>query len=274
MSDDGFTVECRVNSPSPLDTPVLLDSDGPHLVAIETHISERKEKQPKGAAPKNSAKKRRKQQERRRKKKMRKMSEQGMHPSHPSIQPAPVEGVIEKCATIEKRPVQLTLSEMTTTTKGEKKKEREQRVRGECGRKGCMTCPYMKGSTGQFKSTVTGKEYQVLGDNMLNCASKNVVYLTSCVKCGVQYIGKTIQVLSKRQNLNRNQGKGHIEKYGVPHVSCRRLIEHFYGGKECNETHIRVQPIEQVTLEKGMEEKTKKEKAAEIDLRLGRAECR
>jgi hypothetical protein len=137
-----------------------------------------------------------------------------------------------------------------------------------------MSCPYMKGSTGQFKSTVTGKEYQVLGDNMLNCASKNVVYLTSCVKCGVQYIGKTIQVLSKRQNLNRNQGKGHIEKYGVPHVSCRRLIEHFYGGKECNETHIRVQPIEQVTLEKGMEEKTMKEKAAEIDLRLGRAECR
>jgi hypothetical protein len=160
----------------------------------------------------------------------------------------------------------MTMKGMLGTAE-DRRKEAKQRIRGGCGKKRCKTCPYMKGSTGHFRSMVTGRDYRVGGEAMLDCGSKNIVYLTSCARCGVQYTGKTVQELRKRQNLNRSQGTGYKEMHGIIHLSCRRLIEHFYGGKGCNEEHIRVQPIEQIIIEEEV-----KDKDEERDRRLAKAE--
>ena len=34
----------------------------------------------------------------------------------------------------------------------------------------------------------------------MNCATENVIYLISCKKCGIQYIGETSQKLKNRMN--------------------------------------------------------------------------
>ena len=34
----------------------------------------------------------------------------------------------------------------------------------------------------------------------MNCGTKNVIYLISCKKCGVQYVGETSQTLRGRFN--------------------------------------------------------------------------
>ena len=61
--------------------------------------------------------------------------------------------------------------------------------------KRCKTCDHIfVGST--FSSNVTGKSYNVrfTGKNV-NCGTKNVIYLISCRKCVVQYVGETSQTL-------------------------------------------------------------------------------
>ena len=39
----------------------------------------------------------------------------------------------------------------------------------------------------------------------MNCATENVIYLISCKRCGVQYVGETGQKLRNRFNNHRNQ---------------------------------------------------------------------
>jgi hypothetical protein len=118
-------------------------------------------------------------------------------------------------------------------------------VRKTCNDARCKTCPYMKDCSEKFTSMASGKTYIVKGgQEPLGCGTKFIVYLTHCSRCGIQYVGRTQQTLRNRMTCNRGQGKDSIEKQGIASVSCPRLIEHFYGGGDCNDTHIRVQPIE------------------------------
>ena len=55
-----------------------------------------------------------------------------------------------------------------------------------CGNKPCTHI--VIGST--FRSNINGRVYSIL-----DCSSKNVIYLISCGKCGIQYVGKTSQKL-------------------------------------------------------------------------------
>ena len=60
------------------------------------------------------------------------------------------------------------------------------------------------GST--FTSTATRKTYSVVSPNpSLTCATENVIYLITCKKCGIQYIGETGQKLRNRLNNHRNR---------------------------------------------------------------------
>ncbi len=62
-----------------------------------------------------------------------------------------------------------------------------------CGR--CKICSSTK-NTSTFISTITGRKYDI--KHSLNCKSKFVIYLISCTRCGVQYVGKTVQEMRKR----------------------------------------------------------------------------
>ena len=69
-----------------------------------------------------------------------------------------------------------------------------------------------QGST--FVSNVTKKRYDVVGcASSMNCATENVVYLISCTRCGVQYVGETSQKLRSRFNNHRNTLKSMANLY-------------------------------------------------------------
>ena len=62
-----------------------------------------------------------------------------------------------------------------------------------CGSVRCKTCSCIsQGST--FVSNVTKRSYDVVSPNLsMDCTSENVVYLITCKKCGIQYVGETSQ---------------------------------------------------------------------------------
>ena len=64
-----------------------------------------------------------------------------------------------------------------------------------CGSRKCKTCNHLV-EENTFTSNVTGRIYDVSSTGMcMNCGTKrtkSVIYLISCKKCGVQYVGETI----------------------------------------------------------------------------------
>ena len=108
-----------------------------------------------------------------------------------------------------------------------------------CGSKRCKTCDHnFVGST--FSSNVTGKSYNVrcTGKNM-NCGTKNVIYLISCRKCTVQYVGEISQTLRCSFNNHRSRLKQLCGLY---------LYHHFSSGGHTLDD-ISIMPIEEVVLE-------------------------
>ena len=110
-----------------------------------------------------------------------------------------------------------------------------------CGSKRCKTCTHVsQGST--FKSTVTHKNYSVVSPNLsMTCDSENVIYLITCRKCGIQYVGETGQKLRSRVNNHRNR---------LRQLSILYLYQHFNSDGH-SEEDISIMPIEEVTCTSG-----------------------
>ena len=107
-----------------------------------------------------------------------------------------------------------------------------------CGFVRCKTCKYLcRGST--FVSNVTGKKYDIISStSSMNCATDNVVYLISCRRCGVQYVGETSQKLRCRLNNHRNRLKNMTNLY---------LYNHFSSNGH-TENDISIMPIEKIKI--------------------------
>ncbi|PJE77901.1 hypothetical protein CI610_03169 [invertebrate metagenome] len=69
-----------------------------------------------------------------------------------------------------------------------------------CSKKTCKLCPYTE-STDTFKCVINNRVYHIL--QTLTCTSANVVYLLSCKKCKMQYVGETSTKLNIRINNHR-----------------------------------------------------------------------
>ena len=95
-----------------------------------------------------------------------------------------------------------------------------------CNNSRCRTCPDFCVDL-KFKSTVTGKTHDVVTlDNLvLNCKSRNVVYLLTCKQCLVQYVGETKQPFNIRNNAHRRSTKN-----TDVHTGCPIIHEHFTEG--------------------------------------------
>jgi hypothetical protein len=80
---------------------------------------------------------------------------------------------------------------------------------GKCGHWQCMTCDkYVEGRAAE--SSVTKRKYLVYGwrpDLRASCNSENVVYLHTCTKCGLQYVGSTEERLNHRESNRRSSAK-------------------------------------------------------------------
>ena len=81
----------------------------------------------------------------------------------------------------------------------------------------CKTCPYLITSS-TYESNVTNRSYNVINDSdeNLSCKSQNVIYLLSCLRCNMQYVGETVIPLNKRINIHRTSK-----------IGCDHMIDHF-----------------------------------------------
>ena len=65
---------------------------------------------------------------------------------------------------------------------------------GPCG-KPCVTCPYMERTTTIFCSS-SQETFPIHG--RFNCKTKNVIYVITCTKCGLQYVGQSSNTFNER----------------------------------------------------------------------------
>ena len=76
-----------------------------------------------------------------------------------------------------------------------------------CNSNRCQICNFL--CLGRvFQSNKTGKEFTI--NYNLNCNSKNVVYLITCKKCGIQYVGSTTTAFRTRFNNHTSRVNAHV----------------------------------------------------------------
>ena len=86
-----------------------------------------------------------------------------------------------------------------------------------CNSKRCKCCPEMVMANG-FLSYRTGRRYNIR--THMTCKSSNIVYLITCRKCSVQYVGETENPLHIRMNGHRSDIRtGKLEKPVAAHFS-------------------------------------------------------
>jgi len=74
----------------------------------------------------------------------------------------------------------------------------------------------------------------------IDCRSSNIIYLITCTKCNLQYVGETAQKLNARFNLHRS-GIRNKDKINF----CKRLCSHFHEGL-CKDAEFTVNVIEKL----------------------------
>ena len=79
----------------------------------------------------------------------------------------------------------------------------EDRSVSRCNAKNCLTCKSLD-IDNCFDSFSTGCKFVFNKLGLFTCKTKYVVYLISCVKCGLQYVGQTRQPLHLRINGHRH----------------------------------------------------------------------
>jgi hypothetical protein len=106
-----------------------------------------------------------------------------------------------------------------------------------CGKSRCITCN--DDAKPIFPSTLTNKKHSIINHNHkpLTCSSSNIIYLISCSRCHIQYVGETGQKLNLRMNNHRAAIRGKTNTL---------LTEHFRGDGGCSIIHCIVQPIEKI----------------------------
>lgn len=76
----------------------------------------------------------------------------------------------------------------------------------QCNNPVCLTCKHHARSTvTRFSSSTFGSSHHVTGT--LTCKTNNIVYLISCVRCNIQYVGETSRCLSERLTDHRSNIK-------------------------------------------------------------------
>ena len=70
-----------------------------------------------------------------------------------------------------------------------------------CGSRQCKACQLIK-RTNTFTSNTTGRRYIIR--NKFICKTKNIIYMISCDRCNMQYVGETENALHIRMNGHRS----------------------------------------------------------------------
>ena len=78
-----------------------------------------------------------------------------------------------------------------------------------CKNTKCLTCKNLILSK-TVTSNVTGRTNEAINytNEILNGHSQNTIYLCTCLKCNIQYVGETVQRLNERMNTHRTAKEG------------------------------------------------------------------
>ena len=71
-----------------------------------------------------------------------------------------------------------------------------------CNSSKCLTCRYHATEKDSFRSSSYGSMFKIKED--VNCGSKNIIYLVTCKKCSLQYVGETSRALRDRTTDHRS----------------------------------------------------------------------
>ena len=81
----------------------------------------------------------------------------------------------------------------------------------------CETCPRLKeGKT--FTSSHTGRTYRIW--NRFTCKSKFLIYLITCSRCSIQYVGMTINTMMERHRGHRREVQESLTPLGRHFARC------------------------------------------------------
>ena len=113
-------------------------------------------------------------------------------------------------------------------------------------------CKYMAENS-HFKSSQDDRRYSI--NYNLNCNSNNVVYLITCKKCSLQYVGSTITKFRLRFNNHKSRIRRH-EMLGQAEKEADDLVyRHFCSEGHCGLSDVRIQLIDRVNGEEQLREK-------------------
>ena len=124
----------------------------------------------------------------------------------------------------------INLKRIATQKRKSKSTESEAGCR-KCGK--CrVSCPILKEGN-HFRSTNTIRTYPI--KQQLSCDSDYVIYLSTCKKCGGQYVGKSETSFKKCHSNHKQEVKKIVGGLG-----------HHYGGNCCGYANLSIQIIEGV----------------------------
>ena len=99
----------------------------------------------------------------------------------------------------------------------------------------------------------TGKEFSINYD--LNCNSRNVIYLISCSKCKIQYVGSTTTAFRTRFNNHKSGVNAHVNLSSENKKKDDVLYQHFHSHGHLGLEHMTVQLIDWVKGERELRDK-------------------
>ena len=121
-----------------------------------------------------------------------------------------------------------------------------------CGDRRCRVCDFLVVGTG-FKSRVTGRDFII--NFRLNCNSDHVVYLLSCAKCEMQYIGSTINKFRIRFNNHKSRLNAHRGLSADSKAKDDIVYKHFNQSDHNGLDEVRIQLIDKCSGEQQLRER-------------------
>ena len=120
-----------------------------------------------------------------------------------------------------------------------------------CSSRRCEVCKYMDENS-HFKSSQDDRRYSI--NYNLNCNSSNV-YLITCKKCSLQYVGSTITKFRLRFNNQKSSIRKHEMLGGAEKVADDLLYRHFCSEGHSGLSDVKIQLIDRVNGEEQLREK-------------------
>jgi hypothetical protein len=102
-----------------------------------------------------------------------------------------------------------------------------------CGNNKCGTCRIISKDS-HFRSTYSKKSFEL--KHCMDCKSRNIIYLITCQKCHIQYVGETGNPLHTRMNAHR---------YNILNNKPTAIGIHF-NSPQHSISHLSVMPIEKL----------------------------